>query len=139
MTCYSSLIFLEHRKCTIKQTTFRILDPTKKWIQLYRISGIIHFNFGARIKVKIRYYLTRHCTIILACDFWIDWVWYIFSRPFLIYRHGMCFRMSYVFVSSILIWFPQCTHCFLRVFRFLFLERKPNSHVTSVKNVQGCF
>ena len=56
-----------------------------------------------------------------------------------IYRHGMCFRMSYVFVSSILFWFPQCTRYFLCVFRFLFLERKQDSNVTFVKNVQGCF
>jgi hypothetical protein len=55
------------------------------------------------------------------------------------YRHGMCFRMSYVFVSSILFWFPQCTHYFWRVFRFLFLERKQDSNLTSVENVQGCF
>jgi hypothetical protein len=46
--------------------------------------------------------------------------------------------MSYIFVSSILIWFPQCTHYFWRVFRFLFLERKQDSNVRSVKNVQGC-
>jgi 1-acyl-sn-glycerol-3-phosphate acyltransferase len=55
------------------------------------------------------------------------------------YRHGMCFRMSYVFVSSILFWFPQCMRYFWRVFRFLFLERKQDSNMTSVKNVQGCF
>ena len=41
------------------------------------------------------------------------------------YRHGMCFRMSWrVFVSSILFSFPQRTHYFWRVFRFLFMERK---------------
>jgi len=34
------------------------------------------------------------------------------------YRHGMCFR------ASILFWFPQCTHYFWRVFRFLFMEHK---------------
>jgi hypothetical protein len=39
------------------------------------------------------------------------------------YRHGMCFRMSCVFVSSILFWFPQHTHYVWRVFRFLFMER----------------
>jgi 1-acyl-sn-glycerol-3-phosphate acyltransferase len=55
------------------------------------------------------------------------------------YRHGMCFRISYVFVLSILFWFPQCTRYFWRIFRFLFLERKQDSNVTSVKNVQGCF
>jgi hypothetical protein len=38
-----------------------------------------------------------------------------------LYRHGMCFRMSYVFVSSILFWFLQCRRYFWRVFRFLFL------------------
>ena len=43
----------------------------------------------------------------------------------------MCFRMSYVFVSSILFWFPHCTRYFWRVFRFLFLERKQDSNVTS--------
>ena len=55
------------------------------------------------------------------------------------FRHGMCFRMSYVFVSSILFWFPQCTRYFWRVFRFLFLEHKQYSNVTFVTNVQGCF
>jgi hypothetical protein len=54
------------------------------------------------------------------------------------YRYGMCFRMSYVFVS-ILCWFPQFTRYFWRVFRFLFLERNQDSNVISVKNVQGCF
>jgi hypothetical protein len=34
---------------------------------------------------------------------------------------------------------PQCTHYFWRVFRFLFLERKQDSNVTSVKNVKVCF
>jgi hypothetical protein len=47
--------------------------------------------------------------------------------------------MSYVFVSSILFWFPQCTRYFWCVFPFLFLEHKQDSNVTSVKNVQGCF
>jgi hypothetical protein len=40
------------------------------------------------------------------------------------YRHGMCFRASSVFVVSILFWFPQRTHYFWRVFRFLFMEHK---------------
>ena len=40
------------------------------------------------------------------------------------YRHGMCFRVSSVFVLSILFWFPQCTHYFWRVFWFLFMEHK---------------
>jgi hypothetical protein len=39
-------------------------------------------------------------------------------------RHGMCFRVSSVFVLSILFWFPQSTHYFWRVFRFLFMEHK---------------
>ena len=55
------------------------------------------------------------------------------------YRPGICFRMLYVFVSSILFWFPHCTLYFWRVFRFLFLERKQDSNVTAVKNVQGSF
>jgi hypothetical protein len=54
-------------------------------------------------------------------------------------RHGMCFRMSCLFVSSILFWFPQRTHCFWRVLRFLFMERKQDYNVTSVKNVKICF
>jgi hypothetical protein len=33
----------------------------------------------------------------------------------LTYRHGMCFRVSSVFVLSILCWFPQRTHYFWRV------------------------
>ena len=40
------------------------------------------------------------------------------------YRHGMCFRASFVFVVSILFWFPQRTHYFWRVSRFLFMEHK---------------
>jgi hypothetical protein len=55
------------------------------------------------------------------------------------YRHGMCFRASSVFVLSILFWFPQCTHYFWRVFRFLFLEHKQDCSVTSVKDVKVCF
>ena len=55
------------------------------------------------------------------------------------YRHGMCFRMSCLFVSSILFWFPQRTHYFWRVFRFLFMEHKQDYNVTSVKNVKVCF
>ena len=57
----------------------------------------------------------------------------------MIYRHGMCFRASSVFVLSILFWFPQCTHYFLRVFRFLFMEHKQDYSVTSVKDVKVCF
>ena len=41
--------------------------------------------------------------------------------PILNYRHGMCFRASSVFVLSILFRFPQRTHYFWRVFRFLYL------------------
>ena len=41
-----------------------------------------------------------------------------------IYRHGMCFRASSVFVVSISFWFPQRTHYFWRVFWFLFMEHK---------------
>jgi hypothetical protein len=41
----------------------------------------------------------------------------------------------YVF-SYILFWFPQRTHYFLRVLRFLFMERKQDYNVTSVKNVK---
>ena len=55
------------------------------------------------------------------------------------YRHGMCFRASFVFVLSILFWFPQCTHYFWRVFRFLFMEHKQDYSVTSVKDVKVCF
>jgi hypothetical protein len=51
------------------------------------------------------------------------------------YRHGMCFRASSVFVLSILFWFPQLTHYFWRVFRFLFMEHKQDYSVTSVKDV----
>jgi hypothetical protein len=40
------------------------------------------------------------------------------------YRHGMCFRVSSVFVLSILFWFPQRTHYFWHVLRFLFMEHK---------------
>jgi hypothetical protein len=40
------------------------------------------------------------------------------------YRHGMCFRASSVFVISILFWFPQRTHYFWHVFWFLFMEHK---------------
>jgi 1-acyl-sn-glycerol-3-phosphate acyltransferase len=43
------------------------------------------------------------------------------------------FRMSCFFVSSILFWFPQRTHYFWRVLRFLFMERKQDYNVTSVK------
>ena len=55
------------------------------------------------------------------------------------YRHGMCFRVSSVFVLSILFWFPQRTHYFWRVFRILFMERKQDYNVTSAKNVKVCF
>ena len=41
-----------------------------------------------------------------------------------------------VFVSSILFWVPQCMRYFWRVFRFLFLERKQDSNVTSVKTTK---
>ena len=45
-----------------------------------------------------------------------------------------------VFVSYILFWFPQRTHYFWRVFRFLFMKRKQDYNVTSVKkNVKVCF
>ena len=40
-----------------------------------------------------------------------------------------------VFVSSILFGFPQRTHYFWRVFRFLFMERKQDYNVTSVKKM----
>jgi hypothetical protein len=46
------------------------------------------------------------------------------------YRHSMCFRASSVFVLSILFWFPQRTHYFWRVFRFLFMEHKQDYSVT---------
>jgi hypothetical protein len=51
----------------------------------------------------------------------------------------MCFRMSCLFVSSILFWFPLRTHYFWRVLWFLFMERKQDYNVTSVKNVKVCF
>ena len=54
-------------------------------------------------------------------------------------KFSVCIVTVCVFVSSILFWFPQCTHYFWRIFRFLFLERKQDYNVTSVKNVQGCF
>jgi Na+-translocating ferredoxin:NAD+ oxidoreductase RnfD subunit len=44
-----------------------------------------------------------------------------------------------VFASSILFLFPQRTHYFWRVSRFLFMERKQDYNVTSVKNVKVCF
>ena len=44
----------------------------------------------------------------------------------------MCFCMSCVFVSSILFWFPQRTHYFLYVFRFLFMERNQDYNMTSL-------
>jgi hypothetical protein len=50
----------------------------------------------------------------------------------------MCFRVSSVLVLSILFWFPQRTHYFWCVFRFLFMERK-HDNLTSVKNVKVCF
>ena len=49
---------------------------------------------------------------------------YGFHELFLDYRHGMCFRVSSIFVLSILFWFPQRTHYFGRFFRFLFMEHK---------------
>ena len=55
------------------------------------------------------------------------------------YRHAMCFRASSVFVLSILFWFPQRTHYFWFVFRFLFMEHKQDYSVTSVKDVKVCF
>ena len=51
----------------------------------------------------------------------------------------MCLRVSFVFVLSILFWFPQCTHYFWRVFRFPFMENKQDYSVTSVKDVKVCF
>jgi hypothetical protein len=56
-----------------------------------------------------------------------------FRHSSLTYRHGMCFRMSCVFASSILFWFPQRTHYFWRVFRFLFMERTQDYNVASLK------
>ena len=44
-----------------------------------------------------------------------------------------------LFVLSILFWFPQRTHYFWRVFRFLFMEHKQDYSVTSVKDVKVCF
>jgi hypothetical protein len=41
-----------------------------------------------------------------------------------------------VFVSPILFWFPQRTHYLWHVLRFLFMERKQDYNVTSVKNVK---
>jgi hypothetical protein len=55
------------------------------------------------------------------------------------YRHGMCFQASSVFILSILFLFPQRTHYFWRVFRFLFMEHKQDYSVTSVKDVKVCF
>jgi hypothetical protein len=41
------------------------------------------------------------------------------------YRHGICFRVSSVFVLSILFWFPQRMHYFWRVFRFRTKNSEP--------------
>jgi hypothetical protein len=83
----------------------------------------------------------------LCKNVWNTWNWWrviqnltmndIWRHIFWNYRHGMCFRMSCtcVFVSSILFWFPQRTHYFWRVFRFLFMERKQDYNVTSVKKM----
>jgi hypothetical protein len=56
-----------------------------------------------------------------------------------VFSYVMCCRMSCVFVLSLLFWFAQRTHYFLRVFRFLFMERKQDYNVTSVKNVKVYF
>ena len=56
-----------------------------------------------------------------------------FALDTITYRHGMCFRVSSVFVLSILFWFPQRSHYFWRVFRFLFMERKQDYNVKSLK------
>jgi hypothetical protein len=55
---------------------------------------------------------------------------------FMNYRRGMCFRVSSIFVLSILFWFPQRTHYFWRVFRFLFMEHKQDYSVTSENSSQ---
>ena len=91
--------------------------------------------------------------IISKC-FWSIWILKIQTVEFFVcnlssrnqrtryrwlYRHGMCFRVSFVFVLSILFWFPQRTHYFWRILRFLFMECKQDYNVTSVKNVKVCF
>jgi hypothetical protein len=43
------------------------------------------------------------------------------------------------FFPATLFWFPQRTHYFWRVFRFLFMEQKQDYSVTSVKDVEVCF
>jgi hypothetical protein len=44
-----------------------------------------------------------------------------------------CFRFIHFFL------FPQRTHYFWRVFRFLFMEHKQDYSVASVKDVKVCF
>ena len=100
--------------------------------------SLISFRF-----VSFRFYFVSHFigthifALLFRCMLGIFWLltgYFGYS-----YRHGMCFRMSCVFVSSILFWFPQRTHYFWRVFRFLFMERKQDYNVTSVKHVKVCF
>ena len=69
----SSLVFLEQEAAYDQHKPTYSTQQT--CIQLYTISGKIHFNFDSRIEIKIRYYFTRLCTI-LTCDFRIDWVWH---------------------------------------------------------------
>jgi hypothetical protein len=88
----------------------------------------------------------RACFILIIMKNWgraglkSSWKLMLYCyKMYRLYRHGMCFRASSVFVLSILCWFPQRTHYFWRVFRFLFMEHKQDYSVTSVKDVKVCF
>jgi hypothetical protein len=64
---------------------------------------------------KISWFWTYIKTTLNTIIFWswnvcIVWIFHIN------HRHGMCFRVSSVFVLSILFWFPQRTHYFWLVF-----------------------
>jgi hypothetical protein len=57
----------------------------------------------------------------------------------ILYKKQAHFSQLFVYKYDQLFWFPQRTHYFWRVLRFLFMERKQDYNVTSVKNVKVCF
>ena len=101
---------------------------------------------NSNTECKCQKLFLRH-TLIKKYFWHFSWFLYLYTFSIIytskqskeLYRHGMCFRVSSVFALSILFWFPQRTHYFWRVFRFLFMERKQDYNVTSVKHVKVCF
>jgi hypothetical protein len=90
------------------------------WTYLHRFDLHIIIRWPKNVRRVNK--ICLHCGHFIHCYILLNFVLF-FSTSWVCdyYRHGMCFRASSVFVLSILFWFPQCTHYFWRVFRFLFM------------------